>query len=52
MPKPTPCPHDAAALVINLLLLICFFVVCFCSYLKYSFCTALLIAINTDSKQC
>ncbi len=52
MPKPTPCPHDAAALVINLLLLICFFVIWFCSYLQYNFFIALFIANNTDSKQC
>jgi hypothetical protein len=51
IPKPTPCPHDAAVLVINLLLQIfCvwFDIVLIC---KTNF-IALLIANNTDSKQC
>ncbi len=52
VPKPTPCPHDAAALVINLLLLICFLLFDFFLICNTILFTALLIANNIDSKQC
>jgi hypothetical protein len=52
VPKPTPCPHDAAALVIHLLLLICFLLFDFFLICNNIYFTALLIANNTNSKQC